>query len=196
MSAPLDDDALDTLFLAARSYNGWLDMPVSDAELERIWDLARMGPTSANCLPARIVWVKSEAAKASLAECVSPGNRAKVLAAPVTAVIGMDMAFYELLPELFPHDDARSWFAGNDALIEATAFRNSSLQGAYLMLAARAIGLDCGPMSGFDVDQVTAAFFPDSTVRANFICSVGHGDPASIYPRSPRPAFDRFNRIA
>ena len=196
MSAPLDDDALDTLFLAARSYNGWLDTPVSDAELERIWDLARMGPTSANCLPARIVWVKSEAAKASLAACVSPGNRAKVLAAPVTAVIGMDMAFYELLPELFPHDDARSWFADNDALIEATAFRNSSLQGAYLMLAARAIGLDCGPMSGFDVDQVTAAFFPDSTVRANFICSVGHGDPASIYPRSPRPAFDRFNRIA
>ena len=156
-----------------------------------------MAPTSANMQPARIVWVKSAEAKAKLADCVMEGNRAKVLAAPVTAVIGYDIDFHEELPWLFPHTDAKSWFEGNEAGREEGAFRNSSLQGAYLMLAARALGLDCGPMSGFDPAAVNAAFFADEPRhRVNFICSVGYGDPASIFDRSPRPEFGRFNRIA
>ncbi|MFN4020072.1 MAG: malonic semialdehyde reductase [Erythrobacter sp.] len=193
---PLDGPALAQLFHDARSYNGWLDRPVSDAQLHAIWDLVKMGPTSANMQPARIVWVKSAEAKAKLARCVMEGNRAKVRAAPVTAIIGYDIDFHEELPWLFPHTDAKSWFEGNEAGREEGALRNSSLQGAYLMLAARALGLDCGPMSGFDADAVNAAFFADEPRhRVNFICSVGYGDPASIFDRSPRPDFDRFNRI-
>lgn len=194
---PLDAAALAQLFNEARSYNGWLDKPVSDDQLHAIWDLVKMAPTSANMQPARIVWVKSPEAKAKLAECVMEGNRAKVLAAPVTAVIGYDIDFHEELPWLFPHTDAKSWFEGNEVGREEGAFRNSSLQGAYLILAARALGLDCGPMSGFDPAAVNAAFFADEPRhRVNFICSVGYGDPASIFDRSPRPDFDRFNRIA
>lgn len=193
----LSADALAQLFTAARSYNCWLDKPVSDAQLHAIWDLVKMAPTSANMQPARIVWVKSPAAKAKLADCVMEGNKAKVLSAPVTAVIGYDIDFHEELPWLFPHTDAKSWFEGNEAGREEGAFRNSSLQGAYLMLAARALGLDCGPMSGFDPAAVNAAFFADEPRhRANFICSIGYGDPASIFDRSPRPDFARFNRIA
>jgi 3-hydroxypropanoate dehydrogenase len=193
---PLSDVALDQLFHEARSYNGWLDKPVSDAQLHAIWDLVKMAPTSANMQPARIVWVTSPEARAKLADCVMEGNRTKVLAAPVTAVIGYDIDFHDELPWLFPHTDARSWFEGNEAGREEGAFRNSSLQGAYLMLAARALGLDCGPMSGFDPVAVTAAFFADEPRhKVNFICSVGYGDPASIFERSPRPDFDRFNRI-
>ena len=193
----LSAEALAQLFTAARSYNGWLDKPVSDEQLHAIWNLATMAPTSANMQPARIVWVKSPEAKARLAACVMEGNRAKVLAAPVTAVIGYDIDFHEELPWLFPHTDAKSWFEGDEAGREAGAFRNSSLQGAYLMLAARALGLDCGPMSGFDADAVNAAFFADEPRhRVNFICSIGYGDPASIFDRSPRPDFARFNRIA
>lgn len=189
--------ALDQLFNKARSYNGWLDKPVSDEQLHAIWDLAKMAPTSANMQPARIVWVKSPEAKARLTECVSEGNKAKVAAAPVTAVIGYDIDFHEELPWLFPHTDAKSWFEGDEAGRKDGAFRNSSLQGAYLMLAARALGLDCGPMSGFDTDAVSAAFFGDAPRhRVNFICSIGYGDPASIFDRSPRPEFGRFNRIA
>jgi 3-hydroxypropanoate dehydrogenase len=189
--------ALAQLFTEARSYNGWLDKPVSDEQLHAIWDLVKMAPTSANMQPARIVWVKSAEAKAALAACVMEGNKAKVLAAPVTAVIGYDIDFHEELPWLFPHTDARSWFEGDEKGREEGAFRNSSLQGAYLMLAARALGLDCGPMSGFDPAAVNAAFFADEPRhRVNFICSVGYGDPASIFDRSPRPDFDRFNRIA
>lgn len=186
---PLDNAALDQLFRAARSQNAWQDKPVSDSLLKELHDLMKWGPTSANCWPLRVVYVKSPAAKARLIPLLMEGNRAKVQAAPVTAILGMDMAFHELLPKFFPHTDARSWFVGNQPLIEATAFRNSSLQGAYFMLAARALGLDCGPMSGFDADRVNAEFFAGTTVKANFICSLGYGDPAGVFPRSPRPEF-------
>ena len=192
----LSEDALAQLFNEARSYNGWLDRPVSDEQLEAIWDLMKMAPTSANMQPVRIVWVKSEEEKAKLGECVMEGNKAKILAAPVTAVIGYDIDFHEELPWLFPHTDAKSWFEGDEEGRKEGAFRNSSLQGAYLMLAARALGLDCGPMSGFDADAVNEAFFPDEPRHCvNFLCSVGYGDPDSIFDRSPRPEFDRFNRI-
>jgi 3-hydroxypropanoate dehydrogenase len=186
---PLDAAMLDQLFRTARTHNAWQDKPVPESLLKELHDLMKWGPTSANCWPLRVVYVKSPAAKARLVPLMMEGNRAKVLAAPVTAILGMDMAFYEQLPKLFPHTDAKSWFVGNQALIEATAFRNSSLQGAYFMLAARALGLDCGPMSGFDADQVNAEFFVDTTVKANFICSLGYGDPAGIFSRSPRPEF-------
>ena len=193
----LSEAALEQLFTEARSYNGWLEKPVSDAQLAAIWDLVKMGPTSANMQPARIVWVKSSEAKARLAECVMEGNKAKVLAAPVTALIAYDIDFHEELPWLFPHTDAKSWFEGNDEGRREGAFRNSSLQGAYLILAARALGLDTGPMSGFDAGAVEAAFFADNPRhKVNFICSIGYGDPASIFERSPRPDFDRFTRIA
>lgn len=186
---PLDAAALDQLFRTARSQNAWLDKPVPDSLLVELHDLMKWGPTSANCWPLRVVYVKSPEAKARLVPLMMEGNRAKVQAAPVTAILGMDMAFYEQLPKLFPHTDAKSWFVGNTPLIEATAFRNSSLQGAYFMLAARALGLDCGPMSGFDADKVNAEFFTGTTVKANFICSLGYGDPAGLFPRSPRPEF-------
>jgi 3-hydroxypropanoate dehydrogenase len=195
MTQPLDDAALDRIFRSARSFNGYLDKDVSDAQLEAIWELMKFGPTSANCLPARIVWVKSDAAKARLIPCLIESNVEKVRQAPVTAIIGMDPEFYENLPELFPHTDARSWFAGNDALAETTAFRNSSLQGAYLIVAARALGIDTGPMSGFDNAAVDAAFFAGTKVKSNFLCTLGYGDPASIFGRSPRPGFERFNSI-
>lgn len=197
MGQPLPDVALDQLFRTARTYNGYLDRPVSVAQLDAIWELMKMGPTSANCLPARLVWCVSAEAKEKLAVCAMPANADKIRKAPVSVVIGMDMKFYEQLPELFPHTDARSWFAGNEALASATAFRNSSLQGAYFILAARALGLDTGPMSGFDAAAVDAAFFADSPdVQVNFISTLGYGDPASIFDRSPRPDFERFNRIA
>ncbi|WP_027443004.1 malonic semialdehyde reductase [Erythrobacter cryptus] len=193
----LSPEALDQLFREARSYNGWRDRPVSDAQLRAIWELMKMGPTSANMQPVRIVWVKSPEAKARLAECVMEGNKAKVLSAPVVAVIGYDIDFHEELPWLFPHTDAKSWFEGDEAQREEAALRNSSLQGAYLMLAARALGLDCGPMSGFDPAAVNAAFFAEEPRhRVNFICALGYGDPDSIFARSPRPEFERFTRIA
>ncbi len=195
MSETLNAAALDQLFREARSYNGYLDSPVTQAQLEGIWDLMKFGPTSANCLPARIIWCTSEAAKQKLAALTMPANGEKILQAPVTAIIGMDLEFYENLPELFPHTDARSWFVGNDALIEKTAFRNSSLQGAYLMLAARALGLDTGPMSGFNNAAVDEAFFAGTKVQSNFICTLGYGDSTSIFERSPRPAFGRFNSV-
>lgn len=197
MSEPLSDSALDQLFRTARTYNGYFDRPVSEAQLRAIWDLVKYGPTSANALPARIVWCVSDEAKQKLAALAMPANGEKILSAPVTAIIGMDTEFFEHLPELFPHADARSWFKGNDALAHATAFRNSSLQGGYFILAARALGLDTGPMSGFNNDAVDQAFFADQpTVKSNFITTLGYGDPASIFERSPRPDFERFNRIA
>jgi len=197
MSEPLSDSALDQLFRTARTYNGYLDRPVSDAQLHAIWDLMKFGPTSANCLPARIIWCTSDAAKQKLAALSMPANAEKILAAPVTAIIGMDLEFYENLPELFPHTDARSWFVGNDELAKATAFRNSSLQGAYFILAARALGLGTGAMSGFNNAAIDEAFFADQpSVKSNFISTLGYGDPATIFERSPRPDFDRFNRIA
>ena len=192
----LDDAALDQLFREARSYNGWLDRPVSDEQIRAIYDLMKMAPTSANMQPARIVWVKSEGAKQRLAALASEGNRGKITSAPVTAIIGYDIDFHDELPWLFPHTDARSWFTGDEAKREEGAFRNSSLQGAYLMLAARALGLDCGPMSGFDNAKVDAEFFADEPRhRSNFICGIGYGDPSTIFERSPRPDFAKFNAI-
>lgn len=192
----LSDEALAQLFNEARTYNDWLDRPVGDEQLRAIWDLMKMAPTSANMQPVRIVWVKSEEEKAKLAACAMEGNQAKIKAAPVTAVVGYDIDFHEELPWLFPHTDAKSWFDGDEDGRKEGAFRNSSLQGAYLMLAARALGLDCGPMSGFDAEAVNAAFFADNPRhKVNFLCSVGYGDPESIFDRSPRPDFDTFNTI-
>jgi 3-hydroxypropanoate dehydrogenase len=195
INKPLGDAALDQLFRTARTYNGYLDTPVSNDQLEAVWELMKFGPTSANCLPARIVWCVSEKSKQKLAALAMPANGEKILQAPATAIIGMDMEFYENLPELFPHTDARSWFVGNDALIEKTAFRNSSLQGGYFILAARALGLDTGAMSGFNNDAVDAEFFAGTKVKSNFISTIGYGDPATIFERSPRPEFARFNKI-
>lgn len=193
----IDDAALDQLFRTARTYNGYTETPVSQDELVAIWDLMKMGPTSANQLPARMVWCTSDAAKARLADCCSAQNKPKILGAPVSVVIGMDIDFHEYLPELFPHADAKSWFVGNEALRKESAMRNSSLQGAYFIMAARALGLDTGPMSGFDADQVNTAFFADTpNIRVNFISTLGHGDPATIYARSPRPDFAKFNQVA
>ena len=191
----LDDAALDQLFRTARSYNGYTDAPVTHADMDAIWELMKFGPTSANMLPARLVWCESEAAKARLAAAASDNNKAKILAAPVTVIIGMDLEFYEQLPELFPPADARSWFVGNQPLIDVSAMRNSSLQGAYLILAARALGFDTGPMSGFDNAAVDAAFFAGTPIKSNFIATLGHGDPSTIFERLPRPAFDRFNSV-
>ena len=192
---PLDDRALDQLFREARTYNGYIDRPVGETQLEQIWDLMKFGPTSANNLAARLVWCASDEAKEKLAGMSMPANADKIRMAPVTVIVGMDLEFYEHLPELFPHADARSWFVGNAPLVEATAFRNSSLQGAYFIMAARALGLDTGPMSGFDNDAVDAAFFAGTKVKSNFISTLGYGDPTSIFERSPRPGFDRFNSI-
>jgi 3-hydroxypropanoate dehydrogenase len=197
MGQPLDAAALDQLFRTARTYNGYLDRAVPAEQFHAIWELMKMGPTSANCLPARLLWCTTPDAKERLAVCASGSNPDKIRAAPVSVIIGMDMEFYEALPDLFPHTDARSWFVGKPDLIAATALRNSSLQGAYFIMAARALGLDTGPMSGFDADAVNAAFFADSPqVKANFISTLGYGDAATIFDRGPRPGFDRFNRIA
>lgn len=195
-SARLDDDALDLIFRKARTHNRWLPRPVAEATLRQLWDVMKFGPTSANCSPLRIVFVQSDEQKERLAACAMPANAVKIRAASVTAILAMDMQFYEKLPLLFPHDQsARSWFDGKPEHIEKTALRNSSLQGAYFIIAARALGLDCGPMSGFDADRVDAAFFPGTALKANFICSLGHGDMAGIFPRSPRLAFDEACRI-
>ena len=193
---PLGDDALDQLFRVARTYNGYLDTRVSNDQLEAVWELMKFGPTSANCLPARIVWCVSAESKQKLAALAMPANGEKILQAPATAIIGMDMEFYEKLPELFPHTDARSWFVGNDALIEKTAFRNSSLQGGYFILAARALGLDTGPMSGFDKARVDAEFWAGTAVETNFICSIGRGTGQKQFPRLPRLSFEDACRIA
>ena len=192
----LSQAALDQLFFDARSYNGWLNTPVSTNQIRQIHDLVKMAPTSANMQPARFVWCTSSDAKARLAACALESNKIKITSAPVCVIIGMDNEYHEHLPWLFPHTDARSWFADDRKLREDSAFRNSSLQGAYLMLAARAIGLDVGPMSGIDLDAVNRTFFADQPdVVTNFICSIGHGDPASIFDRNPRPDFERFNTI-
>jgi 3-hydroxypropanoate dehydrogenase len=196
MTAPLDAAALDRLFFEARTYNAWKPDPIPEATLRRLWDLARMGPTSANCSPARIVFVVTPAAKEKLKPALIPGNVEKTMAAPAVAVIGHDLEFYEHLPKLFPHADARAWFAGNRPLIEATAFRNGTLQGAYLILAARALGLDCGPMSGFDNAMVDKLFFPEGKVKSNFLCNLGHGSTKNLFPRSPRFTFEEACRIA
>jgi 3-hydroxypropanoate dehydrogenase len=191
MSKVLNDEGQNLLFREARTHNGWLDKPVDDALLRQVYDLAKMGPTSANMCPMRIVFVKSKEAKAKLKPCLDAGNVDKTMAAPVTAIIGMDVHFFEALPKLFPHADAKAWFKDlPENVLEFVALRNSSLQGAYFMLAARSLGLDCGPMSGFNNQKVDAAFFAGTTIKSNFLCNLGHGDPARLYPRSPRLGFD------
>jgi nitroreductase len=191
----LSEEVLDTLFGQARSHNGWQDKPVSDDQLRQIYGLLKMGPTSANSCPARFVFIKSAESKMKLKTCLDEGNIKKSMTAPVVAIIGMDLEFYDKLNKLFPHTDAKSWFAGKPAKIEETAFRNSTLQGAYLILAARSLGLDCGPMSGFDNTKLDAAFFPGGKVKSNFICAIGYGDASKLYPRGPRLAFDEACEI-
>ena len=186
----------DQLFDHARTHNGFTDEPISEATLRRLYDLLKWGPTSANTSPARFVFVASKAAKEKLLACVSAGNFEKTKQAPVTAIVGMDMAFYDRLPQLFPHADARPWFADKPEMIAATAFRNSSLQGGYFIIAARALGLDCGPMSGFDAAKLDAAFFAGTSVKSNFICNLGHGDASKLFGRSPRLSFEEACTLA
>ena len=188
-------EALEQLFTGARTHNGWLDKDVPDALLERALDYAKWGPTSANCSPLRVVFVRSPEAKARLGPAMSDANRPKTMAAPATAIVAYDLDFPEHLPHLYPATDARSWFVGNQALIEETAFRNGSLQGAYLLLALRAVGLDCGPMSGFDKAKVDAEFFQDTRIKSNFLINIGYGDPAKLYARGPRLAFEEIANI-
>lgn len=196
MSGILSDDALDTLFRNARTHNAWTDKPVSDDLLHKLYDLVKWGPTSANCSPARIVFVTSKEGKEKLAPALSQGNLAKTMSAPVTAILGYDVEFYERLPELFPHDlTAKTWFNWSKEWAEQTAFRNGSLQGGYFILAARALGLDCGPMSGFDMAKVDEAFFAGTTVKVNFLCNLGYGDPKGLFNRSPRLPFDDVCKI-
>ncbi len=196
MTDQLSDDGLNLIFRAARTHNVWLDEAVNDALLRQVYDLATLGPTSANMCPMRIVFVKSREAKEKLKPALQPGNVDKTMAAPVTAIVGMDVHFYELLPKLFPFADAKAWFKDlPENVLEYTALRNSSLQGAYFILAARSLGLDCGPMSGFDNAKVDAAFFAGTTVKSNFLCNLGHGDRSKLQPRAPRLSFDEACKI-
>ena len=196
MPTRLDASALNQLFLEARTQNAWQARDVPDSVLKEIVAIMLAGPTSANCEPARVLFIKSTAAKQRLSPFLSEGNRAKTMQAPVCAIIGYDLRFYEHLPKLFPHNlTARSWFEGNDAHVQTTAMRNGSLQGAYFMLAARALGLDIGAMSGFDNAGVDKEFFPEGHVRSNFLCNVGYGDPAGLFARSPRFSFDEMSKI-
>jgi 3-hydroxypropanoate dehydrogenase len=192
----LDAPSLDLIFRDARTHNGWSERPVPDELLRELFDLVKMGPTSANCSPARLVFARSPEAKKRLLPALSSGNAAKTMAAPVTAIIGYDLAFYDRLEYLFPHEkSARSWFTSSEKLAQETAFRNGTLQGAYLIIAARSLGLDAGPMSGFDNGKVDAEFFAGSSVKSNFICSLGHGDPTKLFKRSPRFGFDEVCTI-
>lgn len=187
--------ALEQLFLNARTHNTWHDKAVSAETLHQLYELAIQGPTAANSLPARLTFIQSETAKARLKPFLAPGNVDKVMKAPVTLIVAMDYDFIEHLPRLFPYTDARSWYVGNDALIAETAFRNSTLQGAYVLLAARALGLDAGPMSGFDAAGVDTEFFAGTKVKSNFLISLGYGDASTLHPRAPRPSFDEYARV-
>ncbi|MDR3431893.1 MAG: malonic semialdehyde reductase [Rouxiella aceris] len=195
MAEALTASTLATLFTEARTHNAWQDQPVSDELLQQAYDLARMGPTSANCCPLRVVFIRSLQAKQQLAPALSSGNLQKTLNAPVTAILAYDPAFYDLLPELYPHGDARSWFTSSPELAQETAFRNGSLQAAYLILALRSLGLDTGPMSGFDQQLVNQTFLTESGWKANFLLNIGYGDSSKVYPRSPRLAFERVCQI-
>jgi 3-hydroxypropanoate dehydrogenase len=195
MADRLPDHALDQIFRTARTYNGYFDKPVTEDQLRAIWDLMKWGPTSANMMPARILWLTSQEQKDKLAELSSGTNGPKIRKAPVTVIIGMDTEFYEQLPRLFPHADARSWFVGNQKLVDDGYFRNSSLQGAYFIIAARALGLDTGPMSGFDNAAVDEVFFAGTPIKSNFISTLGYGDPSTIFERLPRPDFEEFNKV-
>jgi 3-hydroxypropanoate dehydrogenase len=191
----LDDQALDQLFRTARTQNKWQDRPVPDSKLHEIYDLLKFAPTSANASPARFVFVRTAEGKAKLKQALSAGNVEKTMTAPVTVIVAHDIEFYEKLPQLFPHADARSWFAGNASFAEASAFRNGTLQGAYLMLAARAVGLDVGAMSGFDNAKVDELFLAGTTWKSNFLVNLGYGDPAGLFPRLPRLSFDEAARF-
>jgi 3-hydroxypropanoate dehydrogenase len=195
MRTPLTSAGHDLLFKEARSHNGWKADKISEAQLREIYDLMKMGPTSANCSPARVIFVTTPEGKEKLRPALSSGNLDKTMSAPATAIIGYDTQFYEHLPELFPHTDARPWFTSNPTLAEETAFRNSSLQGAYLIMAARALGFDTGPMSGFDPAKVNQAFWPDGRVKVNFLCNIGIGDESKLFGRSPRMPFEKFCKI-
>ncbi len=199
MNTPLNDSALDQIFLQARTYrrsaDAWLDKPVDNALLRQAYDLAKLGPTSANCQPLRVVFVRSTEAKEKLRAALSESNVAQTLGAPVTAIVGSDQAFYEFLPRLYKEENAVPWFEGKPEAIAATAFRNSSLQGAYLIIALRALGLDCGPMSGFNNARVDADFFAGTQVKSNFLINIGYGDPSTVHPREDRFAFDEACRI-
>jgi 3-hydroxypropanoate dehydrogenase len=191
----LDAGAHDLLFREARTHNGWLDQPVSDDDLRAIFDLMKFGPTSANCLPARFVFVRTPEAKEKLKPALSAGNLPKTMAAPVTAIVAYDPKFYEHLPRLFPHADARAWFASSEALAEETAFRNSTLQGAYFIIAARAVGIDTGPMSGFDKAKLNEAFFAENGWKSNFLINLGYGDHSKVLGRLPRFEFSEVCEI-
>ncbi|MDY1038369.1 malonic semialdehyde reductase [Lelliottia sp. CFBP8978] len=190
MNEAITPGAIKTLFTEARTHNGWLETPVSDETLREIYDLMKWGPTSANCSPARIVFVRTREGKEKLRPALSGGNLEKTLAAPVTAIIAWDSEFYERLPELFPHGDARSWFTSSPELAQETAFRNSSLQAGYLIFACRALGLDTGPMSGFDRQRVDDAFFTGSSLKSNLLINIGYGDASKLYGRLPRLSFE------
>jgi 3-hydroxypropanoate dehydrogenase len=193
--AKIANDTLDQIFRQARTHSAWLPKRVPVEVLREVYELARWGPTSANSTPARFVFLESAAAKARLVPALAPGNVEKTKAAPVTVIVAWDTEFYEKLPHLFPHADMRSFFVGKQALIDETALRNGSLQGGYFILAARALGLDCGPMSGFDAAKVNAEFFPDGKWKANFLCNLGYGDRTKLFPRNPRLEFDEACRV-
>lgn len=193
---PLDPQALDLLFREARTHIAWLDKPVNDDKLHELYELMKFPPTSANCSPARLLFLRSKESKQRLAPALIPGNLEKTMAAPVVAIIAHDLQFFELLPKLFPHNPGfKDYFANSPELAELTAFRNGTLQGAYLILAARAVGLDCGPMSGFDNAKVDAEFFAGTNIKSNFLCNLGHGDPSKVFPRSPRLTFDEACKL-
>lgn len=196
MTDTLPDAALDQLFRAARTHYKWTDQPVSDEQLRALYEVLKFGPTSANCSPARFVFVRTPEARAKLKEALSPGNVEKTMTAPVTVIVAHDPKFYDHLPKLFPHADAKSWFSGNYTLAEQTAFRNGTLQGGYLIMAARALGLDAGPMSGFDASKIEEHFLNADGWKANFLINLGHGDPSGLFPRSPRLDFDEACKLA
>lgn len=195
MATPIGKSALDQLFLNARTHSHWQNRPVSEDLLHQLYDLLKLCPTSVNASPARFIFITSSAARARLLPCLAEGNVEKTRQAPVTVIVAMDMEFHQYLPKLFPHADAQSWFTGNDAMIKSTAERNSALQGAYLIMAARSLGLDCGPMSGFDAERLNAEFFPDGRLRVNFLINLGYGEAARLYARSPRFSFDEACQI-
>jgi len=191
----ISKEAIDVIFNNARTYTGWLDKPISDSLLEQIYHLMKIGPTSMNCCPARIVFVKSSEAKERLKSCLDPFNIEKTMMAPVAAIIAYDLKFYEKMDVLWPHSDAMSIFKGKDQLIQETCLRNSSLQGAYFIMAARSLGLDCGPMSGFNSEKLDKEFFPEGEIKSNFLCNIGYGDPSFLYPRGPRLDFNEAAKI-
>jgi 3-hydroxypropanoate dehydrogenase len=191
----ISNESIDTLFKTARTFHSWQDKPVEDSLLKELYDLMKFGPTSMNCCPARVTFIKSPEAKARLNPCLASVNVEKTMTAPVTAIVAYDLKFYEKMKALWPHADAEAIFKGNTDLVQETALRNGSLQGAYFIIAARSLGVDCGPMSGFNADLINQEFFSDGSVKANFLCNLGYGDANTLYPRGPRLEFDEVAEI-